>query len=233
MSRANDGERPQRGCFAKLTVGLLLLATVGLGFAIYRVAQPQDLSDIQGYRPETRALLRRDIRKMIQSSLDTKRPVTLTEADLNDWLRGVVQAKQGGLLAERVALDGVWVRLEAGRAEIVMERKVLGKPFTVSMYVRIKQTKGADGTRTEIALHGGPYHEFLPFPTIGGRFGQLPVPQGFLLLVMPAYQKLAALFPDEIRLGFEEMNRIEIKKGQLTLDPRPSPAATPPGMLPR
>ncbi len=214
-------------------MGLLLLATVGLGFAIFYAAQPQDLKDIQGYQPETRALLRRDIRKMIQAALDSKRPVTLTEGDLNDWLRGVVQAKQGGLLAEKVALDGVWVRLEKGRAEIVMERKVLGKPVTVSMYVQIKQAQSAEGTRTEIGLHGGPYHEFLPFPTIGGRFGQLPVPQGFLLLVMPAYKKLAALFPDEIRLGFEEMNRIEISKGRLTLDPRPSPADSPPGMMPR
>ena len=39
--------------------------------------------------------------------------------------------------------------------------------------------------------------------------GQLVVPQGFLLLVMPAYQKIPGLFPAEINLAFEEMARIK------------------------
>ena len=68
--------------------------------------------------------------------------------------------------------------------------------------------------------HGGPYHKFLPFPKCGGRFGQLPVPQGFLLLVMPSFDNLAKAFPDEIRLGFAEMTRIKIEDERLILDPR-------------
>lgn len=211
---------PPRGCIPRLTVWLLLAAAVGLGFALYYVSQPQDLSDIQGYRPETRALLRRDIQKMLQESLDRSRPVTLTEGQINDWLRGVVQAKQAGLLADKVSLSGVWVRLEQDRAEIVLERKVMGKPFTVSMYVQVEMTESEKGVKREVKRHGGGYHEYLPFPTVGGRFGKLAVPQGFLLLVLPSFQKLAALFPEEIRLGFEEMTRIKIDDNQITLDPR-------------
>ena len=97
-----------------MTVWILLLAAVGLGFALYHMAQPQDLSDIQGYRPGTRAVLRRDIPKMLQDSLDRSYPVTITEGEINDWLRGVLKLNQGGQLAEKVSLDGVWVRLEDG-----------------------------------------------------------------------------------------------------------------------
>ncbi|MCX6878742.1 MAG: hypothetical protein NTW21_33755 [Verrucomicrobia bacterium] len=209
-----------RGCFPRLIVLLLLLFAVGLGFSIHYMAQPQYLGDIQGYAPDSRALLRRDLRMMLQTSLDRSYPVTLTEGEINQWLLGVLKVKQGGLLADRVSLDGVWVRLEDGRAEVVLERKVMGKPFTVSMFVTIEQTESEKGAKTVVQFHGGPYHEYLPFPKCGGRFGKLLVPQGFLLLVMPSFKHLAAMFPEEFRLGFEEMTRIEIHDGRLTLDPR-------------
>jgi hypothetical protein len=69
-------------------------------------------------------------------------------------------------------------------------------------------------------LQGGPYHSDFPKPPRGGRFGKLVVPQGFLLLVMPAYEKLASQFSSEIDLGLREMSKIQIKKGYITLDPR-------------
>ncbi len=49
------------------------------------------------------------------------------------------------------------------------------------------------------------------------------VPQGFLLLVMPAYENLAALFREELHLAFEEMARIKIERHRLVLDPREPP----------
>ena len=76
-----------------------------------------------------------------------------------------------------------------------MERKIMGRPFTVSMFLRVEQLQGSKGVKTEVHLHGGAYHESLPKPPRGGRFGKLVVPQGFLLLVMPAYEKLARLVP--------------------------------------
>jgi hypothetical protein len=216
----NSTHAKPRGCFSRLIVLILLLSAVGLGFSIYFMAQPQDLSDIHGYTPETRALLRRDIKLMLKNSLDRSYPVTLTEGEINQWLLGVLKASQSGPLADKVTVDGVWVRLEDGRAEVVLERKVMGKPFTVSMYLQIEQTESENGARTEVQFHGGPYHNYLPFPKCGGRFGKLPIPQGFLLLIMPSLKNLAAAFPEEIRLGFEEMTRVEIKKNRLTLDPR-------------
>ena len=218
-------EAKQRGQI----VVFLLLSAVGLGFAIYDMAQPQDLTDIQGHDPNSRAKQPRDVKMMLEVSKARSYPVTLTEGEINQWLPGVLQGKQGGLLADKVTLEGVWIRLEDGRAEVVMERRVMGKPFTVSIYLQIEQTETEDGSKTAVHFRGGSFHPYLPYPKCGGRFGRLPVPQGFLLFVLPAYKNLAAAFPDEIRLGFEEMPRIKIEKGRLTLDPRiPASTLTPP-----
>lgn len=223
MARAKNEDKQEekpRGCLTRVVVLGLFLASVGLGFALYYMSLPQDLGDIQGYNPGTRDVLRRDFRRLFQNSLDRSYPVTVTEREINTWLVGVMRTQQAGLAAEKVSLDGVWVRLEDGRAEVVLERKVMGRPFTVSMYLQVVQKEDAEGIHTEVKLHGGPYHEYLPFPSQGGRFGSLTVPQGFLILVMPSFKNLAKACTDEIDLGFEKMARIKIEKGRITLDPR-------------
>lgn len=209
------------GCLGKLFFLILLVAASGLGAAVFFITQPQDLSDVGGYGPmANRKAPARDLKVVLKNSLDRGYPVTLTETEINQWLGRTLSAKQGGLLADQVALERVWVRMEPGVAEVIMERRFMGQPFTVSMFLQVEQLQGPKGVRTEVLMHGGPFHESVPKPLRGGRFGQLVVPQGFLLLVMPAYQKLAAVFRDEIHLGFEEMSRINIGKNRLVLNPR-------------
>jgi hypothetical protein len=219
MAESTSG-KPKRGCLSKIATLFLLCCMGGLGYALFLISQPQDLGDIGGYGPATGSASSRDMKVVLQNSIDRGYPVTLTETEINTWLARVVEAKQGGFLSEQVKFRRVWIRLEDDRAEVVMEREILGWPLTVSMYLQVEQVESASGIKTQVHLHGGPYHENLPQPPRGGRFGQLVVPQGFLILVMPAYQEFAALFPDEIRLGFEEMARIRIEKDRLVLDPR-------------
>ena len=205
----------------RLLLSLILsLAAGGFVVALLFIVQPQDLTDIGGYAPAVAATPARDIRAVLQNSLDRKYPVTLTETEINQWLGRVLSARQTGKLAGLVELDRVLVRLEDDRAEVVMVRRILGQPFTVSMFLKIVQKEGIHGTLTEVQLHGGAYHPDLPLPPRGGRFGRLVVPQGFLLLIMPAYEKLAPLFRPEIHLGLEQMAVIKIANGRLLLDPR-------------
>lgn len=219
------------GCLGKLAVLILLAAAAGLGAAVFFIVQPQDLSDIGGNGPPAKTAPVRDMKVVLKNAIDRGYPVTLTETEINQWLGRTLSTKQGGLLAGKVSLERLWVRLEDGHAEIVMVRKVMGRPFTVSMFLRIEQLQGAKGVDTRVHLDGGPYHESVPKPPRGGRFGQLVVPQGFLILVRSAYEKLVPLFQEEIHLGFEEMARIKIEKNRLVLDPR-EPASDPSG-LPR
>ena len=216
-----DPKKPKSGggCLGKLAILFLLAIGGGFGLALFQVARPQDLSDIGGTGPAAPGTSSRDITVVLQNAVKRRIPVTLTESELNRWLATHVQAKQAGALASNVALEGVRVRLEEGRAEWILERSVMGRPFTVSMYLQVRQSEGMHGVRTEILRHGGPYHEALPHPNVGGRFGSLLVPQGFLLLVMPSFGKLAAVLAPEGDL-VQEMARIRIEDGRLILDPR-------------
>jgi len=218
------------GCLHKLLVMLLLTGGLVMGVALAFIPQAQHLMDLGGYGVAEDAACARDLKTVLQNAVTRRYAVTLTETELNQWLGRALVAKQGGRLAGSVTFERVWVRLEDGRAEVVMERKILGQPFTVSMYLQVEQTEGPKGVFTEVLLHGGPYFQSnLPLPLRGGRLGQLVVPQGFLLLVMPAYERLAALFSDEIHLAFEEMSRVKIEKGRLVMDPR-SPSEDLPGL---
>lgn len=223
-----DSSKPKSGggCLGKLFFLILLAGVCGLGAAMFFIAQPQDLSDIGGYGPAAKKTSARDLKTVLQGALNRGYPVALTETELNQWLGQTLSAKQGGLLAGQVSLDRVWIRLEDGCAEVIMERAVMGRPFTVSMFLKIEQSQGARGIKTEIHRHGGPYHANLPTLLRGGRFGKLVVPQGFLILVLPAYEKLAELYREEIRLAFEEMVRIRIEPNRLVLDSR-EPAGDP------
>lgn len=195
---------------------VLLVAAAGLGAAIYQAIQPQDLTDLAAAKP----LPERDLKVVLKNATERGYPVTLSEAEINQWLGRTLVTRQAGFLAGKVTLDRVWVRLEAERIEVVMERHFLGKPFTVSMYLQVEQVEDLQGQLLNITPSGGPYLKDFPHPPRGGRFGKLVVPMGFLHLVMPAYRKLPAVFPYEIELAFTKMSRIRIGKGNLVLDPR-------------
>jgi hypothetical protein len=214
------------GCLRRLYSFVILMVVCGLGVAVFFVAQPQDLSDIGGYMAAASRESSRDLRAVLRASLDRGHTLTLSETEINRWLSHTLTAKQGGPLADHVSIERVCVRLEDKMAEVIMERSVFGKPFTVSMFVMVEQTEGAGGQRTVVHRHGGHYSPNLPKPMRGGRFGRLVVPQGFLTLVVPAYAKLAETYREEIRLGFEEMAGIRIESNRLVLDPRQQPGST-------
>lgn len=208
------------GCLGRILVQILVAGTIGFTLALVFIVMPQDLRDIGGYLPTSKVLPARNIKAVLKGALDKGYVVTLTETEVNQWLGRELVVKQGGMLADLARLERVWVRLEDGRAEVVMVRRILGRPFTVSMFLKVVQREGPKGVKTEVELQGGPYFDGLAQPVQGGRFGSLVVPQGFLLLVTPAFRKLPDLFHDEIHLGFEEMARISIEKGKLVLNPR-------------
>jgi len=225
-------EKPSKsggGCLGLLVKLFMLVFLAGLGAAVFYIAQPQDLTDVGGYGPAAAMAQRKDLKATLQRSLDLGHEVTLTEEDINGYLNRTLATKQGGLLGSQVSLDGAWVRLEDGRLEVVLERRIFGQPLTISTYVQISQTVAPTGDHnTDIVLHCGPYIKDVP-PNRGGRFGQLVVPEGFLYLVLPSFQKLAANYQDEFGL-LARMARIRIEKDKLILDPRePGDLMTAPG----
>jgi hypothetical protein len=223
-------KRQSRGCLGRVMTFFVLGLLGSLALAFYLISQPQELDDIEGARAASALTPVRDLKAVVQNAVERGYPVTLTEEELNGYLARTLLARQAGLLSEHVSLDGVWIRLEQGRAEIVMERRILGRPFTVSSYVRVEQTEELNGrTRTQIIPNGGPYFEGGKVNR-GGRFGRLVVPEGFLHLTMPAYKALAEVYGKETSDGWEselqfgEMAQVRIEEGRLTLEPiKPEP----------
>ncbi|MGD7653784.1 MAG: hypothetical protein ACQCXQ_11250 [Verrucomicrobiales bacterium] len=223
-----DESKPKSGggCLTKLVTTIVFAAALGLGVALVFAVLPQEYPDAGGGE-----VSKRDLKLVLKNSVERGYAVTIEEQEVNQWLARVLEAKQGGVLGGQVELKRVWVRLGDGVGEVVMEREAFGRRFTVSMFLAVEQTEEDGKVRTQVHLHGGQFTDAVQRPMRGGRFGRLVVPQGFLILVLPAFQELADQFDEEIRYGFEEMSRISIEEGKLVLDPR-NPAMEMKGLLP-
>lgn len=208
------------GCFSKLLVLILLAAVAGFGAAVFFVVQPQNLTDLGGYGPSARGIPERDLKDVLKNSIDRGYPIVLSESEINRWLAQALVMKQGGFLGDNIKLERFWVRLEDGRAELIIERSIMGHPFTTSMYMQIEKQQGARETITHYNPAGGSFISGYPIPQKGGRLGQLVVPQGFLYLLLPSYEKIADLFAPETELAFKKMQQVKFEKGRLVLDPR-------------
>ena len=231
-------ESPKRrgSCLGKLVSLFTFAGVAGLGVAVWFIFQPQDMSAIKGTSPALPGAKPRDLREVLKNAVNQNFPLSLTEEEINLYIKQSLAAKQGGLLEKFVTLDDVRVRLEKRRAEIIVVRSVMGRHLTISMYFRVEQVVGIDDREvTNIIRDGGTYFPQMPDSPIaqrllkGGRFGQLVVPQGFSHLVLPSFAKLADVYKTELSSAFEEMARITIEDGTLVLDPRPDGGSALPG----
>ena len=229
-------ESPKRrgSCLGKLASLITFAGVGGLGVAVWFIAQPQDLSDLKGHAPSAASSRTRDLNQVLKNAVNQSFPLSLTEEEINLYLRQTLAAKQGGLLEKYVTLDGARVRLEKDRAELILLRSIAGHQITTSMYFRVEQTVELNDTAmTHIIRDGGTFFPQVPDTVLaqkvvkGGRFGQLVVPQGFLILALPSFEKLAKAYESELNHAFREMARISIEKGKLVLDPRPGGSALP------
>ncbi|MFU8892237.1 MAG: hypothetical protein ACNA8L_01285 [Luteolibacter sp.] len=205
------------GFLFKVAVVFVALTISALLACVILVAMPQDLEGVGGLESPDGG---RDVSAVLRESQLRQVPVTLTEAEINQWLARTLEARQGGRLEETVSFKRVVVRIREGVVEVVMEREFAGRPVTVSMYLSIDQARDGDRLRTELNLHGGRFAPWLPKPPRGGRFGSLSVPQGFLRLVMPSYEALADVLSEELDNGFRKMVLIRFEDKRIELDPR-------------
>lgn len=226
MAESQDPPRRKSGCFGTLVTLFWLLFIAGLGTGLWFIYQPQNLADVDGWETSPASASKRDLKEVIHNAIERGYSVTLSQDEINAYLARTLSVRQGGLLSQQVTLDGVRVRLESGRAEVILLRKIFGRPFTTSMYVQVVQTETADGkSHLDIVPHGDRYVKDSPLPNEGGRFGRLVVPEGFLHLVMPSFAKLGGLFSKQVGDGWEDdfhlksIARIRIEDDRIVLDP--------------
>jgi hypothetical protein len=206
--------------FSKIFAGLMLLVTAGFAIALLVIFQAQDLSDIEGYSGSDSQSTTRDITTVLEKAIEGQYSVVITELEINRMLQEKIELKQGGYLASMVSIKSALVRLKDGYAEIIVVRDIAGVEFTGSIFVQVEQAEDREGIYTQVHLHGGPFNDSVPSLKRGGRFGKLTVPQGFIMILMPDFQKIAEALDPEVKLGFRDMARYKIEEGRFTLDPR-------------
>ena len=195
----------------------------GLGYGVYLSFEGQDLSDLEGRAEDDRVLTPSSVPIMVEMAAKNRQPITISEKELNTWLANTLKVRQEGQLADHVALKGVWVRFdkeEGGRAEIIIERDIQGHPHTTSMFVRVERKKKEDDSfTTYIHKDGGRLWGIL---AVGGKFGKIRVPQGFLFFTQSAFKSLSNLFEQELKWMEEEITtkgggRILFEEGQMRI----------------
>ena len=160
---------------------LILVGMVGL--LVYLMFQPEDLSDVKGYKdgvPEKQEVP--NLLNRLARNVSADREIVFTEEEINHYVERLVSIKQTGALADAATFDGVAVRLEADQASIVFDRTVWGRKHTVAIELRAY----FDETwKTEI---------------LGGKIGQLHVPKGTMRLVQPSLNALGKVFSQELKI---------------------------------
>ena len=203
-------ERSKRFYSAILLLALALL--VFLFAAIALSFLPHDLSDLEGRNEDgTATPPSRNIQKVLENADKQSIQVTLTEEEVNQWLAAQVQGSQEGALAQSVQFRGVWVRFKEGSAEFVFEREAFNRTHTIAMGVKIEQTISGNNQMSSN----------IDWP--GGRLGQMPVPQGYLLLVMSSYKELAEVMAPEVaslKKLLAGKATVTFEEGKMILEPR-------------
>ena len=197
-----------RNLFYVSLLGLLVIG--GLAFLSF---QPQNLSDIEGYVSDSSVPPAGgpDLASVLENAYKNMAPVRITEEELNNYLRRTLAVEQGGLFKKFVKARGVWVRLEKGIAEVIIEREMNGRRHTVSMLFEPKQTKKEDGG---ISTAVGQKH---------GKWGRTRVLNGFMYLTYSSFEALQKAYAEETKLIWEKMLRknfrIKVSDGLLELSP--------------
>jgi len=208
-----DKPEKKKSVIMRNLMWLALLALAVLGGLTFLTFDPQSLTDIEGYREEARltAPAGRDVGKVLDAALKGGHTATITEKEINNYILRTLKLEQDGAFKDYVELKGVWVRLEDGVAEVIIERELMGKRrHTLAMRLSIVQTVGADGqVGTEIK-------------PVAGRFGRTRVPQGYLHLVLESFESLGRGYGGELDIlkkMFRGMTRVTIGDGELVLTP--------------
>lgn len=204
-----------------LVIGLL----AAMGGFVYFGWQGADLSGVSGREGIAKGqsgIGYVDIERKVRNALNADVEVTLTEAELNQYIAKNVKLTQGGFMKGFASVKGVYVDLKPDMMEIFIEREIaqygeegsiktdVFKPFTHTVSMKLKIFTVVDGK--------GVTTRKVEFP--GGTIGKAPTPGLMVTIVKDSFDQLAEHFKVETDLGYEKMTSITVGDGFVKLDPR-------------
>lgn len=175
--------------WSTMATGLFLGFAAGLLLLLIQLWRPQDLSDIQGYGDSSPA---RDLEAVIRNA--NGGPVTITEEELNRYLRETCRMRQPGIFSIITHCQGVAVRLHNGYAEVIFDR-VLGANMhqTTAVNLTFSQELKLGIPELHADMHGG--EPLLGSMPNGGSIGGVPLPRRYVVMLGPALDSLVSCYP--------------------------------------
>lgn len=175
--------------WSTVAVSLFLSFTAILLLVLLRLWMPQDLSDIAGYGDTEPA---RDLEAVIRNANGGS--VTITEAEINRYLRQTCRMRQPGIFSIITHCQGVAVRLHNGYAEVVFDR-ILGANMhqTTAVYLTFNQELKHGIPELNAELRGGDSGINPMFN--GGSIGSIALPHRYVRMLRPALDSLLSCYP--------------------------------------
>lgn len=170
--------------------GLFLAFTALLLLLLVKMWIPQDLRDVAGYEDNAAA---RDLAAIIRNA--NGEPVTITEAELNRYLRETCRMRQTGIFSIITHCQGVAARIHNGYLELVFDR-IMGANMhqTTAVYLTFTQKSNLGTPELHVDFQGGePVFGSMPK---GGSIGSVPIPQRHVLMLKPAVESLLTCYPE-------------------------------------
>lgn len=173
-----------------VSVSLFLSFTLLLLLLLVKLWVPQDLSDIAGYNDTAAA---RDLTALIRNANGA--PVSITEAELNRYLRDTCRMRQTGIFSIITHCQGMAVRIHNGYAELVFDR-LMGANMhqTTAVYLTFTQENHLGSPDLKVELRGG--EPLLGSMPNGGSIGSVALPQRHVLMLRPALESFITCYPD-------------------------------------
>ena len=190
----------ERVCVWKLIAALIFAAFTGfLALLVIWMWQPQDISDIEGYKDNVPS---RNLTRLICNKTAQGENIVIREDDVNRYLRDTCYMKQDGFFSIFAEGRGIAFRFHKGYAEFVIERgfgPLIAQTTTVNITFHYEHINGQPKLCAK--LHGGePIMGSMPR---GGSIGNMPIPQRHIILLQPALESLRDCYP-EIRDAIEK-----------------------------
>ncbi len=222
MSESSKKFRPGGGCLA------LLFICGFFGFCcwlVYVASQPQDLSDIAAYAElkggtedategGASQIAPRNLLQVLTDADFNGDSVEITESELNRYLHMTLSPKQRGIFNLVTGINGVWIRLHDGFAEVIIERKIQGYETSFdhqfSYFIQVEPQE--DGS---IALDYNGGELFGGLAKMGSQAGQLSLPQSANALFGTAAESIAAVYEKELEFLTEKSARLEISQDRI------------------
>jgi len=128
--------------------------------------------------------------------------IEISETEINRHLEKVLTARMAASLEKSVRFEKLHFDLDPGIAHATLVWDIAGQ----------RQTATVDLAITHL-------DKVFRVDVIGGAYGHLQVPRGFVRPLRPALISLSTVLKEEVQALFQ-MNQVRIAEGKLLLDPR-------------